>query len=350
MTREHQLALLNRAAQSLAEVNDIGTALEIHDKAEAIRHYCAVRDRSDGAAVKAAEIKLRAARRVGELLPPKATNRHDSPKLASDGRTLDLPRQRAAEFRKLAAVPQEQFEAHVAGKVDKGEQPSQAQLLREHKKSQSADLRRRGGDDRRAADSLDALAAAVASGDQDPFGTIYLDPPWGYSNQGTRGATDNHYPTMSIDDIAGLPVAELSAAESHIHLWTTSVFLPDAFGLLAGWGFSYKSYLVWDKPQFGLGNYWRGPCELLILGTKGNAAFLRHDVRGILREDRTKHSRKPDAFRQLIETVSPGPRLEMFARQTFDGWVSWGNEIETSLFHGGTAAATREERNGDERH
>ena len=89
------------------------------------------------------------------------------------------------------------------------------------------------------------------------FSTIYADPPWKYDNQGTRAATDNHYPTLTVEQIAAEPVAELAADNCHLHLWTTNGFLPAAFYVIEAWGFEYKSMFVWVKPTLGIGNYYR---------------------------------------------------------------------------------------------
>jgi len=167
------------------------------------------------------------------------------------------------------------------------------------------------------------------------FRTIYADPPWQYSNQGSRAATDNHYQTMPIADIAALPVRELAADVAQLHLWTTSAFMRDAFDIMVAWGFEYKSTLVWEKPQLGLGNYWRNCHEYLLLGTRGKAKFPdgQHAHRSVLRSDRLKHSQKPEEFRQLVEKVGKAPRLELFGRRQAPGWVVWGNEVERDQLH-----------------
>lgn len=164
------------------------------------------------------------------------------------------------------------------------------------------------------------------------FGTIYLDPPWCYGNQATRSATDNHYPTMTIEEIAALPVAELAAQESHIYLWTTNAFLHDSFHLLEQWGFTYKSLLVWDKERYGIGNYWRLQTEYLLLANKGGLGVADKSNRNIIREESKGHSVKPHVIRKMIESMSPSPRLEMFARRVATGWTCWGNEIERTMF------------------
>lgn len=164
------------------------------------------------------------------------------------------------------------------------------------------------------------------------FGTIYADPPWQYDNTSCRGAAENHYATMTVDAIAALPISQLAAPHAHLHLWTTNAFLFDAPRVMASWGFTYKSCLVWTKPQFGNGNYWRVSHEFLLLGVRGEAVFADKSQQSWLHADRTKHSSKPTIFRKLIERVSPVPRLELFARSLFPHWTCWGNQIELDLF------------------
>lgn len=170
------------------------------------------------------------------------------------------------------------------------------------------------------------------------FGCIYADPPWQYGNQSTRASTDNHYSTMSLDEIAALPVPELAAEKCHLHLWTTESFLEDAIALLRGWGFERKSGFIWVKPQLGIGNYWRCSHEIMLLGVKGGLTFPPTNIKSWIEHDRTKHSSKPEAVRKLIEQVSPGPYLELFGRKAVHGWTVWGNEIERGIFDGMIAA------------
>lgn len=165
------------------------------------------------------------------------------------------------------------------------------------------------------------------------FGCIYADPPWQYGNQATRAATDNHYDTMTIQQLCDMPVAEVAADDAHLHLWTTNAFLQDAFKVMAAWGFEYRSCYVWVKPQMGIGNYWRVSHEFMLLGIRGNAKrFLNHRQPSWGQFDRTKHSAKPEQIRQIIEFCSPGPFLEIFGRTRTPGWTVLGNQVEENLF------------------
>jgi N6-adenosine-specific RNA methylase IME4 len=168
------------------------------------------------------------------------------------------------------------------------------------------------------------------------FGTIYADPPWKYGNQGTRACTDGHYETMFIDDIIGMGekcVRPLAAPQCHLHLWTTNGFFKEAFEVMEAWGFTYKSMFVWCKEQMGIGNYWRVSHELMLLGVKGKRTFRRKNLWSWATLPRGKHSSKPPKARLKIEKASPGPRLELFAREAAPGWVAWGNEIPRETFY-----------------
>lgn len=175
-------------------------------------------------------------------------------------------------------------------------------------------------------DTATDLDTLISAGQR--FACIYADPPWRYGNQATRGATDNHYPTMAIEDIKALPVADLADDDAHLHLWTTTSFLAEALQVIESWGFTYKSQLIWTKPQIGLGNYWRVSHEILLLGVRGRCPFLDKSMPSWIEAPREAHSVKPQVFRQAVERVSPGPRIELFARQASPGWTAWGNQVD----------------------
>src|SRR5262249_23575114 len=144
------------------------------------------------------------------------------------------------------------------------------------------------------------------------FGTIYADPPWLYSNQGTRAATSRHYSGLTVEELCALPVGKLAAPDAHLHLWTTNGFLFEAPKLFAAWGFEFRSSFVWVKPQIGIGNYWRNSHEFLLTAVRGDAkSFRNRNLRSWLECRRGPHSAKPEAVRALVERASPGPRLEL---------------------------------------
>ncbi|TXF10513.1 hypothetical protein FR698_14940 [Pelomicrobium methylotrophicum] len=175
--------------------------------------------------------------------------------------------------------------------------------------------------------SLEDLVAAGRT-----FRCIYADPPWRYENRATRAAAERHYPTMSDEEIARLPVARLAAQDAWLHLWTTNGHLEVALSIMRAWGFEFKSQFVWVKPQIGLGNYWRIAHEILLLGRRGTPQWRARDLRSWGEFPRRKHSAKPEEVRAMIERACDGPYLELFGRRVAPGWTVWGNQIETDLF------------------
>ena len=188
---------------------------------------------------------------------------------------------------------------------------------------------------------LDANAAAGESPRQSPdhkhssYGAVVIDPPWQYGNAATKGAAGNHYSTMTLDELAALPdICEpfRACTNAHLYLWTTTGFLRESFDLLDAWGFTYKTNLVWVKPQIGLGNYFRTSHEHVLFAVKGGAGrTMSRDIPSWFKAKRERHSKKPDAFFDLVEASSPGPYLDVFARPRqgrfgAGEWDYWGNE------------------------
>jgi N6-adenosine-specific RNA methylase IME4 len=172
-----------------------------------------------------------------------------------------------------------------------------------------------------------SLESLIASGQR--FGTIYADPPWRYRNTRTRGAAERHYPTMSLEEIAALPVAELAAPVAQLWLWTTTAFLFHALNLIKPWGFTFRETFNWCKPQMGLGNCWRVSHEILLWAVRGpcDVPADHTPIPSWFVFPRGRHSEKPKPVRFWIEDAGPAPRLEMFARQAPPGWVVWGNQV-----------------------
>jgi N6-adenosine-specific RNA methylase IME4 len=162
------------------------------------------------------------------------------------------------------------------------------------------------------------------------FSTIVLDPPWDWGDEGDvdqYGRARPVYGTMPLAEIAAIPVATLAQGNAHIYLWITNRSLPKGFGLLEAWGFRYVTMLTWVKPSIGMGNYFRGSTEHVLFGVRGSLPLLRLDMGTHFSAPRPgAHSAKPDEFFRIVETCSPGPWLEMFARGARAGWVTWGVE------------------------
>lgn len=184
----------------------------------------------------------------------------------------------------------------------------------------------------------DLLAFA---GDQ-RFSTILADPPWRFTNRTGKMAPEHHrlsrYGTMTVDEIAGLPVGKILNPTAHLYLWVPNALLPEGLHVMQSWGFDYKSNIVWHKLRKdggsdgrGVGFYFRNVTELILFGVRGkNARTLppgRTQV-NYMGTRKREHSRKPDEQYELVESCSPGPFLEMFARGTRPGWSVWGNQAD----------------------
>lgn len=156
------------------------------------------------------------------------------------------------------------------------------------------------------------------------YPTVVIDPPWRYSNTATRGAAEDHYRTMSIEELIALDIP--TEHDAHVYLWVTNGFLREGFQLLDAWGLTYKACLTWVKPQIGMGNYFRNNTEHVLFAIKGKLPTLRNNCPTAFTANRTNHSAKPESFYDLVETSSPGPWLEMFARRRRFGWDTWGDE------------------------
>jgi N6-adenosine-specific RNA methylase IME4 len=173
------------------------------------------------------------------------------------------------------------------------------------------------------------LSALIDAGIK--FGCIYADPPWRYSNQGTRAATNDHYCTMTVDEICALPIKDLCLEKAHLHMWVTNAFLFDAPRIFEAWGFEFKSSFVWVKSQMGIGNYWRNSHEIMLTAVKGGQTAVSKSEMSWHEAKRGKHSAKPDFVRDSVRRLSPGPYLELFGRRVVEGWTVFGNEVEGGL-------------------
>jgi N6-adenosine-specific RNA methylase IME4 len=163
------------------------------------------------------------------------------------------------------------------------------------------------------------------------YGVIYADPPWRFEpydrESGMDRAADNHYPTMSLDDIKALKVP--AADDAVLFLWATVPMLPQALELMAGWGFTYRSNFVWVKDRLITGYWTRNQHEHLLIGTRGDipAPAPGEQYSSMQTAKLGEHSAKPATFGEMIKEMFPTlPRLEMFARGPRLGWDVWGNE------------------------
>lgn len=178
-----------------------------------------------------------------------------------------------------------------------------------------------------------------------PFATILADPPWKYATWSAKGlgkSAEQHYATMTIEDIKALPVADMAARHAVLLLWVTRTHLPLAFDVIADWGFTYKSIgFVWLKlenghPVFGMGHWTRANVELCLLATRGRPKRLKGDVEELIGAEIGDHSAKPYEQYRRIERLVDGPYLELFSQLSVPGWAAWGNRVGARGGFGGS--------------
>ena len=177
-----------------------------------------------------------------------------------------------------------------------------------------------------------ALASPAAASTSGPgrFLTILADPPWDIQQRGAWGA-ERHYPVMAVSAIAALPVSRVVAPSAHLWLWVTNASLFAGRHVMESWGFTYRSMLTWIKPRFGLGQYLRNQTEHLLFGTRGNLPAQFRSQGSWFYAPVQEHSHKPEEQYAIIERMSPGPYLELFARRRQPGWSVWGNEVDSDV-------------------
>jgi N6-adenosine-specific RNA methylase IME4 len=171
-----------------------------------------------------------------------------------------------------------------------------------------------------------------------PYRTIVADPPWRYASAATKADAGKQYSTMSLSEIARLPVKALAGEATHLWLWATNGLLEDAYVVLRAWGFAPLTVVTWCKPRPGVGHYLRNNTEHVILASLGRPQVPAEKPLSTWYEwPGTSHSVKPAAFYDLVEQVSPPPRVELFCRQPRFGWDSWGHGYEELAAVGGSA-------------
>lgn len=176
----------------------------------------------------------------------------------------------------------------------------------------------------------------------DKYNILYADPGWKYRNEKTGGSHKSgaaqKYTVMTVEEIAALPVKEIADKNSVLFLWGTVPMLPEAMQVMSAWGYKYKTTVFWHKTgRNGLGYWFRGEVEYVLFGVKGKIKAFRCQLPNFIEAPVEKeHSKKPEAFRTLIETATARTileprRIELFARRRVPGWDAWGNEVESDI-------------------
>ncbi len=179
------------------------------------------------------------------------------------------------------------------------------------------------------------------------FSVVVADNPWEFGDKlpGVRGA-ESHYPCMTTEDLCNLKLPPI-ADDAVLFQWSVASMLEDAIMVTAAWDFDLKTQLVWVKTKngivddtveetdlaFGMGRSVRGAHETCLIATRGKYSKLitNHSIRSVMFAPREEHSKKPDKFYELVESLVSGPRVELFARRHRDGWTCLGNELGVTL-------------------
>ena len=198
----------------------------------------------------------------------------------------------------------EHAQSEIIGKVSAGASPAQAVREVKHAEKRSR---------------------ALPDG---KYSVVYADPPWQYSNSGFDSSAENHYPTMPVDEICNIPIQPMTTDTTVLFLWATNPLLPDAMKVIRAWGFEYKTNIVWIKSTtIGMGWFLKSKHELLLIATKSNTPHPQMKPESCFETEKISiHSRKPEIAYEIIESMYPGKKIELFARISRDGWDSWGNE------------------------
>lgn len=325
------LVRYDAACRALADAKSVDEVKDIRNKAEAMRAY-ARQAKNRGLEIDAAEIRMRAERRLGQLIEAQRTTVGLAKGRAGPGRgkagspageaftaapTLaeaGVDKHLADRARKMAAVPEPQFEAAIG------------------------EWRGRVADETMRVTSNLLLAGERAAMKDQPvvvptgrYSTIVIDPPWDMQKI-ERVVAPNQawfdYPTMTEEQLAGFDVANMAADDCHLFCWTTQKFLPVALRLIEGWGFRYVLTMVWHKAggfqPFGLPQY---NCEFAIYARRGAPEFTETKAFNCcFQAPRREHSRKPDAFYDVIRRVTSEPRIDVFSREAREGFDQHGND------------------------
>jgi N6-adenosine-specific RNA methylase IME4 len=353
-----ELVRYDAACKALAEAVSVDEVKDIRDVAMAMKLY-AKQAKNKVLEADAYELRVRAERKLGKMIAAqkatvglatggqpyqqrRSTGTRAEPVASPPAPTLaeaGIDKKLSSRAQKMSAIPPAAFEEMVAEGRDEVQRAAEKRVIKEIKIAQARDtydVRAESGG------KVDDLVALAASGRR--FAVIYADPPWHMTTWSERGglrAPQAHYGTMTVDQIAALPVKPLAADDAALLLWTTWSDLPGALDVVKAWGFTYKTLgFLWVKQSrggaslhTGMGRWTRSNSEVCLLATRGEPRRLDMGVHQVIETEALieapvmEHSRKPDEAYERIERLLAGPYLEIFSRAERRGWVTWGNEV-----------------------
>ncbi len=323
-----QLIKYDAACKAIADAQSVDEAKDIADKSVALQAYAKQANNPEMERM-AAEIRLRAKRRIGQISKKLETQErartdlHPNDGTQTKTQTLKdagISTSEAHRCEQLAQVDEDEFDTYIEKCRKANKVASSDEIAKRVSKTVSR---------KQKIDAISARNAALPTGSQ--YNVIYADPPWQYRNVVSEDRRlENHYPTMSLEDICAMPVADIAAPDALLFLWATITELPGALKVMEAWGFEYRSHAVWVKPSIGIGFWFRSQHELLLLGVRGKMPTPIEAARqsSVIHAPVGKHSAKPQAVRDMIDqSYGELPRIELFAREPQAGWATWGNEV-----------------------
>ena len=315
---ETSIVLMTQAALMLSEANTVQKAKELKDLALTAKDWATRKGLGDAAIQHARFYALEAERRMGELLADserqgpgqyQTKQRSSDITVAPSLADLGLTKNESARAQMLASVPRDTFEEVKSG--DKTIMEIRRELKRQ------------------------SVAEQPPMPD-DKFRVIYADPPWKYGDtregldKWAATAAEDHYPTMSIEELCDLPVKQIAASDAVLFMWVTSPLLAECWPVIEAWGFKYKASFIWDKVRHNFGHYNSVRHELLLVCTRGSCLpDGGSNVDSVISIERNaRHSQKPPEFIQLIESMyKTGKKIELFSRAKREAWEALGNEV-----------------------
>lgn len=321
-----ELVKLTKIRQALAEVKTLEEIRNIRDVARAVRAYAEAKKLGIEMKNEAAEIEIRAIREMGKLLQQKqeagevATQKDgalfrdlvpgENKVIPQTLNNIGITRKESSTSKNIASISDEVFEEKINEFIANKKPLTKTALLRDIAK-------------------INVKTNVEMPGDT--YRIIYADPPWRYNDLKTyrpEGAAENHYPTMSIEELCEMELPKLEE-NAILFIWVTSPMLEESFKVINSWGFKYKSSFVWDKISHNMGHYNSVRHEFLLISTKGSCLpDVKKLYDSVISEERAEHSAKPEIFRKIIDELYPnGKRIELFARRKTEGWDSFGNQL-----------------------
>lgn len=312
---------LEEVKASIETTDDLREVTRLRQKSGLLYHYVVLAKFGLQAQNAVVEVKLRAERKAGALLHMMIRHEGGRPrKPLPEVRVLadlGITWKQSSQWQQEARVPEADFERYVTKTKEAGEELSSFGLLL------------------LAGRLFPPSPTVTPKLPPGKYRCITLDPPWPMQQIQRKifpmQSKYLAYPTLNVEAISAVPIRDFAyEGGCHVYLWVTHHFLPFGFELFETWGVKYECQLTWIKPAGFTPYSWNYNTEHVLFGRIGHLPLLRNGVKLSFEEPSLKHSRKPDCFYEIVRRVSPGPRIDMFAREPRAGFESWGNEAPQS--------------------